>query len=116
VETLVVAANPPAGPWQPDPTEVDQVIEMPIDALAGIVPAIGNPVSVERTQNVGFAVQITHRTSKRIVREASGSDDDFYRFGYPEICFVDSQGDPRALWGATAMLLAEFAGIWNRTT
>ena len=122
VQTLVAAADSPDQPWRPDPSEVDQVIEMPIRAISAIpqvassgVNVAGGPGRPAATERRDAPVSIAARAAERTVREAAGGGASGYRFGYPEVRFVDCHGKRRSLWGATAMLLAEFAGIWNRT-
>jgi 8-oxo-dGTP pyrophosphatase MutT (NUDIX family) len=109
VETLVVATDTPTRHWQPDSAEVDQVIEMPVGVLSRL-----HQETLAGASGGRESVVVRRRYAKRTVRGPAGGSDLAYRFGYPEIQFEDCGGHPWTLWGATAMLLAEFAAAWNR--
>ncbi len=115
VETLVVATDTPGRPWQPDPAEVDQVIEMPVAVLSKLHHEMAaRRRAVTTASGVEDIGLVRRRYAKRAVRGPRGDTDVGYRFGYPEVLFVDCRGNHWTLWGATAMLLAEFADAWNR--
>nr|WP_286177770.1 CoA pyrophosphatase [Rhodopirellula sp. JC639] len=101
VETLVLTAGSPVGDWRPDPVEVDEVIEMPLESvvqLAGGSLASSCP-----------PCKIIAENRDRIGKKQGTGEVFQYRFGHPAIEFVDCQGHRRVVWGATAMLLGEFA-------
>lgn len=94
VDTLIVTAKTPMAPWQPDPVEVDEVIEMPLRTMLQLT------ISAKKRTRIGKGV---------------GLEEVFqYRFGYPAIEFTDLDGQRRAIWGATAMLLDAFAGVMRQ--
>ena len=93
VQTLVVSAQLQSTPWKPDPTEVDEVIEMPIERL--------------RCSSVRDYTRPRHR---RPVGHSAITGEEFdYQFGFRAIELPDRQGVVRQIWGATAILLGEFS-------
>lgn len=96
VDTMIVTAEAPDIPWQPDPVEVDQVIEMPLRIL--------------------FQLAISERKKSRIGKGASGREVFQYRYGYPAIEFTDLDGRHRETWGATAMLIDAFGDVVSRAS
>ena len=106
VDTWVVAADPPTQPWQPDPGEVDRVIELP---LAGLSSVEANASDTPDGQPApGRVVQ---RKLKRSGKNTDASQVFEYSLGYRAIEFVDCEGMTCEVWGATAMLLGQFASI-----
>ena len=93
VETLVVAARLRSAQWKPDPTEVDQVIEIPIERFGGS----------------GFRASTRIRQRRRSGHAATTGDSFGYQFGYRAIEVPDREGVVREIWGATAILLGEFS-------
>ncbi|MEM6364537.1 MAG: CoA pyrophosphatase [Planctomycetota bacterium] len=130
VETWVVVAQTPSQVWQPDPVEVDQVIEMPVSVLTNLgqrdTESFG---SIEQSQTrvrkksvrvgkvhspgqvmSGEATIRTNAWPKNKVAGTSDSASDFsYAFSYQSIRFTDSDQRQVDVWGATAMLLGELA-------
>ncbi|QEG00664.1 putative NUDIX hydrolase [Stieleria maiorica] len=101
VETLVLTAGGPIGDWNPDPVEVDEVIEMPLESVVqlggGAVASSCPPCKI-----------ITEKRDR--IGKKQGTGEVFqYRFGHPAIEFSDFLGRRRVVWGATAMLLGELA-------
>jgi len=86
VSPIVITAAAPSLPWEPDLLEVDRVIELPIEVLG-----------MRRSR-----VRITRR--RAIQREHQTVDE--YKFTSPAFRFEDHR-----IWGATAMLLGELAGL-----
>lgn len=120
VETLIVTARTPAMHWRPDPVEVDEVIEMPIKSLLQLASACG-PSGVPPQTCRGEAdrtsdLQLVSRKTDRIGKKRETGEVFRYGFGYQAIRFVDFDGHPCEVWGATAMLLDEFAGVIARAT
>ena len=112
VETIVVTAKPPSGDWQPDPAEVDEVIEMPLETVL-CLGQLAAPAKNAKASS-GGSLAIFERKRARIGKGDSGGEVFRYRFGHPVIEFVDSDGHTRELWGATAMLIDAFAGVLCR--
>ena len=112
VETLVVTADRPSVDWQPNPVEVDEVIEMPIEILLDL----GNVAAAATNSNglPGDPLAISERKKAIIGKGASGGEVFQYRFGHPVIEFVDAEGRQRELWGATAVLVDAFSGVLCR--
>lgn len=105
VQTLVIRCDAPRNDWKPDPVEVDQVIEIPLESLA----------RVGRTaQTTGDGAGLISRKQIRTGKIADGSGVFQYEFGYQAIELKDFRGVPFEIWGATAMLLEEFAGCLQR--
>lgn len=96
VETVIVTAETPDGPWQPDPVEVDEVIELPVAQL--------------------LSLGMMNRKKSRRGKVMHTGEVFHYEFGYRAMEFVDCSGSRREIWGATAMLLDEFAGVLCRAT
>lgn len=127
VETLVVTANTPQRHWQPDPAEVDEVIEMPLEGLLNLTagaltvaaadeqPGDADwPADVARRSGRPAPCEIKPRKKDRIGKGADTGEVFQYEFHYQAIEFVDCEGHRRELWGATAMLLDEFARVIRR--
>lgn len=112
VETIVVTAKSPSGQWQPDPVEVDEVIEMPIESLLGLGQL--SPPKQDESGMDRDSLSISERKKSRIGKGVNGVEVFQYRFGHPVIEFVDSDGRHRELWGATALLIDAFAGVLSR--
>ncbi|TVP98002.1 MAG: CoA pyrophosphatase [Planctomycetaceae bacterium] len=83
---IIFAGQAPESPWRPDPSEVDAVIEMPLDSLRSPDPP--------GTQKRDRQILKDDRVVGRYQFEAAA-----YRF--------DQQG----IWGATAMMLNQLATI-----
>lgn len=126
VETIVMTTQTPRGPWRPDPVEVDQVIEMPLSAIANLAhqdresPATAgkNPFSGQIYSNMNLGpdadCDLVDKKKERSGKVDATGEVFLYRFGYHAIEFVDCDGHRREVWGATAMLLEEFAGVIGR--
>ncbi|MCS7468017.1 CoA pyrophosphatase [Stieleria sp. ICT_E10.1] len=108
VDTQIVTAQSPiaqspTADWRPDPVEVDEVIEMPLECLLHL----GEPGAPHSAPHCTLIDQKKQRIGK-----SQGSGEVFqYRFGHRAIEFEDCLGRRRDVWGATAMLLGEFAEI-----
>ena len=90
VHPVVVLIDRPGRPWCPDPGEVSQVIELPVSAF--IDPAIGS-----------------YTTTRKFVRKAGRIVGDF-EFRTPAFRHRDHH-----VWGATAVILDQFAAVLRRT-
>ena len=103
VETQIITAHTPTADWRPDPVEVDEVIEMPLECLLHL----GQSAAPHSAPHCTLIDQKKQRIGK-----SQGTGEVFqYRLGHRAIEFDDCQGRRRDVWGATAMLLGEFAGI-----
>nr|WP_161501563.1 CoA pyrophosphatase [Rhodopirellula sp. SM50] len=111
VETQIVTAQCPTAQsptteWRPDPVEVDEVIEMPVECLL----RLGEHAAPQPPPHCTLIDQKKQRIGK-----SQDSGEVFqYRFGHRAIEFDDCLGRRRDVWGATAMLLGEFAEIVSR--
>ncbi|MCO8122372.1 CoA pyrophosphatase [Stieleria sp. TO1_6] len=96
VDTWVVTADTPCGDWQPDPVEVDEVIEMPLESLLQLA-APGERLASRKKMRTG----------------KSQADGEVFQYGFRHrsLEFVDCDGRPKELWGATAMLLDDLAHV-----
>ncbi len=82
VHPVVLVIEPPRTPWQPDPAEVDEVIELPLATLL----------------NPGARFETVQR--KPLVRDGRTVDELTFRTPAFQI-------HPRPIWGATAVILDE---------
>ncbi|WP_145212232.1 NUDIX hydrolase [Planctomycetes bacterium TBK1r] len=106
VETQIVTTKCPTTQWRPDPVEVDEVIEMPVECLLHL----GESDAPHSPPHCTLIDQKKQRIGK-----SQGSGEVFqYRFGHRAIEFDDCLGRRQDVWGATAMLLGEFAEIVSR--
>ncbi|WP_145385385.1 NUDIX hydrolase [Stieleria neptunia] len=106
VETQIVTAQSPTADWRPDPIEVDEVIEMPVDCLLHLGES-------DAPRSAPHCTLIDQK--KQRIGKTQGTGEVFqYSFGHRAIEFDDCQGRRRDVWGATAMLLGEFADIVSR--
>ncbi|MEM6978279.1 MAG: CoA pyrophosphatase [Planctomycetota bacterium] len=83
IDPVVLLIRQPSGPWQPDPVEVDQVIELPLAAIFDDVV-----IQTIRQRRTFIAPQSPHATAGELTFDAPA-----YRV------------DGRVIWGATAMIL-----------
>ncbi|OYP36722.1 NUDIX hydrolase [Rhodopirellula sp. MGV] len=100
VDTFVLVHQDHLPVWAPDPTEVDQVIEIPLSALSRLGRTAADSI-----------VQID---SVRRGKVAEGDEVFNYGFSYPAIDLVDCEGRQHQVWGATAMLLAQWGEVLHR--
>lgn len=103
VKPFLVAGPAPESPWRPDPVEVDEVIEMPLETLFVSPTQLG-----EGTMPFGW------RLGSRQGHRAADGTPAGYRFRYPALAFTDTNGHRREFWGATAMILERFAAVLAR--
>ncbi|KAA5540503.1 CoA pyrophosphatase [Roseiconus nitratireducens] len=94
VETIVLLSQGPWNRWDPDPVEVDEVIEIPLTEL----------VQPERWR---VCCKKRSRTGKR----ASGDGVFHFEFGYQSLEVADLEGRRHEIWGATAILIDELARV-----
>lgn len=92
VETLVVCGDSPLTDWQPDPVEVDRVIELPLHSLGET-----------------FESQLNLRKQVRNGKVALGDGVFHYEFSHHAFSIRDVHGAEFEIWGATAMLLEELS-------
>ncbi|MEM0927190.1 MAG: CoA pyrophosphatase [Planctomycetota bacterium] len=97
VTPIIVAGRSPESPWDPDPAEVDEVIEMPLQAVI--------PEGTDSNLNAaGWRLGKRSGSSQR-------EEPIEYRFRYPAIAFTDTRGQRREIWGATAIILERFGRL-----
>jgi 8-oxo-dGTP pyrophosphatase MutT (NUDIX family) len=123
VDTVVVTAAAPPDRWRPDPVEVEEVIEMPLACLLELGPAEASgrpprasqstPPDLETSRQAAVAEIFSQkRTRSGKVRDSGAVFR--YSFGCRAIRFVDCEGHGREIWGATAMLIDQFADVLRR--
>lgn len=98
VEPWVAWLDPPTMPWQPDPTEVEQVIEMPVTLLA-------DPTVRQH--------RVVHRGVGEVQRNVEGNESDSKSIGGIGFKMVipGFRHGENLIWGATAMILDELAQL-----
>lgn len=117
VDTLVFTARTPTEDWNPDPVEVDDVIEMPVATLLEMAQDAPRPrIHVEPTRDskvgtVPGGFKIVPKKNRRGGKGDAMGEVFEYEFGYRALRFADCNGHECELWGATAMLLDEFASV-----
>lgn len=124
VDTLIVTADSPESDWVPDPVEVDSVIEMPLAALVELqtlrrktstppseTPNDQIPNVPDQPPETSATASWSPRKRNRSGRNASTGAEFHFDFGYNALEFIDCEGRVSELWGATAMLLDQFAEI-----
>lgn len=105
VDTHVMLQRVPLPAWNADPVEVDEIIEVPLKSIS----ALGAALARRKVPSSVIPVKSVRRGK---VRDGSGVFQ--YRFSYPAIELVDHSGRPHQVWGATAMLLAQWSEVVYR--
>ncbi|MCC9603883.1 CoA pyrophosphatase [Stieleria sp. JC731] len=105
VDTFVLLEKEPLPRWNPDPIEVDEIIEIPLSALETLGSCIAR-----REQSA----TISQVNSTRRGKVVDGEGVFQYRFTYPALQLVDCDGHQQQVWGATAMILAGWSEILHR--
>jgi 8-oxo-dGTP pyrophosphatase MutT (NUDIX family) len=99
VDVVVLAAHTPDSDWQPDESEVEEVIEMPLECL------------VQIGEHTASGVTVVEKKRRRTGKTRRGEPVIQYEMGFKSMSFIDCAGHRHSVWGATAMILDELAQI-----